>query len=505
MDTFTYQRLSEDRFGRSPNCAIQEKENREFAETQGDTVVASFSDNDISISREGRKRSKPREAYPNMLAVIEAHPQPCKIVITEMPRLYRDPEELIPLFRLAERTQLTKIETTDGIYYELSTGQGIHNAIVAVSAAAFESRRMSDRLRRKRKALAEEGRPNGGSRAYGYEGAVYDEHGVLLNPGRVGIAIVEPEAAIIRECVDRLLAGWPIRSIVRDLNARGVKTAGSGMWHPTQLKRILVSQRIVGIRVHLGREYPAQWPAIITEQEHHQVCAILETAERFKGSSKKGSRSYLLTGLIYCGECGKPLVASGGVYGARGHTGRRYRCKTVNAWGNKFGCGKISRLAVPVELLVSEAVMRRYSSPEFAEALAEAPGIKEDGDLAKLAADDKAARNRLGEVEQGFSSGQLSYEEMIRLKGMIDEARASIQTKMAKLETGRLVLTLPANGSLREAWGKADLDTRRQLVALLVERVTLLPGRCGGSVWTHEPSGGRFVFNPQSVRITWRV
>jgi site-specific DNA recombinase len=505
MDTFTYQRLSEDRFGRSPNCAIQERENREFAEAQSDTVVDSFSDNDISISREGRKQSKPREGYPKMLAAIEVHPRPCKIVITEMPRLYRDPEELIPLFRLAEKTQLKKIVTTDGMYYDLSTGQGIHNAIVAVSAAALESRRMSDRLRRKRKALAEEGRPHGGNRAYGYEGAVYDENGVLLNRGRVGIAIVEYEAAIIRECIERLLSGWPIRSIVRDLNARGIKTAGGGKWHPTQLKRILVSKRIVGIRVHLGQEYAAEWDGIITEEEYTQVCAILQATERFKGSSRKGSRSYLLTGLIYCGLCGKPLVASGGVYGARGHSGRRYRCKTVNAWGNKFGCGRISRLAMPVELLVSEAVMLRYSSPEFAEALAEAPGIKEDGNLARLAADDKAARNRLADVERGFSSGQLSFEEMIRIKGMIDEARASIQAKMAKLETGRLVLTLPANGSLREAWGKADLDTRRQLVALLVERVTLLPGRCGGSVWTHEPSGSRFVFNPQSIRITWRV
>jgi site-specific DNA recombinase len=505
MDAFTYQRLSLDRYGTSPNCAIQEAENREYAEAQGDVVVDSFKDNDISISQEGRKVTKPRQGYPDMLAAIEAHPRPCKIIVTEMSRLYRDPRELIPLFDVAARTQLKKIETTDGMYYDLSTGQGIHNAITAVSSAALESRKISDRLKRDRREMAKAGRPHGGNRAYGYEGAVYDAEKRLLNPGRVGIAVVEHEAAIIRECVERLLSGWPLRSIARDLNARGLNTAGGGMWHPTQLRRILVSKRIVGIRVHRGREHPAQWPAIITEEQHHQVCAVLQAAERFKGSSKKGSRSYLLTGLIYCGECGKPLVGSGGVYGKRGHTGRRYRCKMVNAWGNKYGCGKISRLAMPVELLVSEHVMLRYSSPEFAEALADAPGLKEDGDLAKLAADDKAARNRLADVERGFSSGQLGYEEMIRIKGMIDETRASIQAKMAKLETGRLVLTLPANGNLREAWGKADLDTRRQLVALLVERVTLLPGRCGGSVWTHEPSGARFVFNPQSVRIIWRV
>jgi hypothetical protein len=147
MDAFTYQRLSLDRYGTSPNCATQEAENREYAEAQGDVVVDSFKDNDISISQEGRKVTKPRQGYPDMLAAIEAHPRPCKIIVTEMSRLYRDPRELIPLFDVAARTQLKKIETTDGMYYDLSTGLGIHNAITAVSSAALESRKISDRLK----------------------------------------------------------------------------------------------------------------------------------------------------------------------------------------------------------------------------------------------------------------------------------------------------------------------------------------------------------------------
>jgi site-specific DNA recombinase len=137
MDTFTYQRLSQDRYGTSPNCAIQERENREYAEAHGDTVVGSFSDNDKSISKEGRKRTKPRDGYPAMLDAIAAHDRPCKIVITEMPRLYRQLEELIDLFHFAERTQLQRIETTEGLYYDLSTGEGIHAAVMAVSASAL--------------------------------------------------------------------------------------------------------------------------------------------------------------------------------------------------------------------------------------------------------------------------------------------------------------------------------------------------------------------------------
>jgi DNA invertase Pin-like site-specific DNA recombinase len=159
MDTFTYQRLSQDRYGTSPNCAIQERENREYAEAHGDTVVGSFSDNDKSISKEGRKRTKPRDGYPAMLDAVASRDKPCKIVVTEMSRLYRQLEELIDLFHFAERTNLQRVETTQGMHYDLTTALGIHNAVTAVSTAAFESRQMSERLKRKRRAMAEDGRP----------------------------------------------------------------------------------------------------------------------------------------------------------------------------------------------------------------------------------------------------------------------------------------------------------------------------------------------------------
>src|SRR6266508_1513285 len=175
MDTFTYQRLSQDRYGTSPNCAIQDQENQQYAKAHGDIVVGSFSDNDISISSYS---NKPRPEYDQMLESIRVHPKPCKIQITEMPRLYRRIDELLHLLKLAETTQLQRIETTDGQYYDLSSGAGIHAAVIAVSTAALESRRISDRVKRIRKDMAEKGRPHGGSRAYGYDktGLVVIEH-----------------------------------------------------------------------------------------------------------------------------------------------------------------------------------------------------------------------------------------------------------------------------------------------------------------------------------------
>jgi site-specific DNA recombinase len=492
MDTFTYQRLSQDRYGTSPNCAIQERENRRYAEANGNTVVGSFSDNDISISREGRKRTKPRVGYPQMLAAIQAHPQPCRIVATEMPRLFRELKELLQLFELVATSQLQRIETTDGQRYDLTTGAGMHAAIMSVSNGALESRGISDRVKRNRQDMAEQGRPHTGSRAYGYD--------------PTGMTVIENEAAVIRECVERLLdSAWPLSSIVRDLNEREIPTAAGGKWTAHKLRAVLLSPRITGIRTHLGVEYPGQWPPIIEPASQKQVVARLQAAERFRGVNKKGVRAYLLTGFIYCGLCGKPLLASGGAYGNRGHTGRRYRCKKANVYGLKHGCGSISRLAEPVELVVTDAVLKRYSSDAFAAALTDTPDPTEDADFTQLVNDEALFKENILKVEKLFTSGKIDDQTMLRLKGDIEGELEAVRAKMAKHETGRLMLTLPTDGTLLEAWDLADLDQRRQLVSLLVERITLLPSRPGGHYWTHERSQQRYVFDPSAVQIAWRV
>jgi DNA invertase Pin-like site-specific DNA recombinase len=46
-----YGRLSLDRYGTSPNCQIQEAEQREYAESRGYEFVAYRYDNDISASK----------------------------------------------------------------------------------------------------------------------------------------------------------------------------------------------------------------------------------------------------------------------------------------------------------------------------------------------------------------------------------------------------------------------------------------------------------------------
>jgi site-specific DNA recombinase len=472
--TAIYTRLSLDRSGRSENTQLQERECRSFAEDQGWPVVQVFTDNDVSVSRYSKK---PRPGYEQLLQLIRAG-EIDAVLVTEMTRLYRRLEELLELLRLAEASPLQRIQTTDGSAYLLSTAKGVHSAIASVNNAVLESRRISDRTRRKKKARAAEGRFNGGPRPFGYE------------PD--GVTVRESEAKVVRWCYERLLAGDSLRTLVRTLNAEG------GHWHAHTLRQILTSKRIIGVRVHQGNEYPAVWPGIVDREDWQRVQVILDEKRRFVGANKKGTRSYLLTGMAHCGLCGNQLIGSATQGPREGEPRRRYRCRTIDVYGQTTGCGKIVRMAEPVELLVSEAVLHRLDSPEMAAALA--PSGEDVSGLLERYNTQKA---RLDDLITDYATGLLSREQLAQAKSIVEEAIEATRAEMAKLERGRTVAAVPAGQTIREAWEAASLDWRRELVGLLVERVTLHPGRTGACRWSY---GGRtWQFDPRKVEIAWRV
>ncbi|MET9617742.1 recombinase family protein [Kitasatospora indigofera] len=330
-ETAIYARLSKDRSGLSENVKIQIVEAQAYAEDEVWPVVGVFKDNnDISASRYSKK---PRDDYQRLLGSIQRG-EVNIILITEMPRLYRRLEELLDLIKLAETTQLRRIQTTDGISYDFSTAEGIHATINAVNNGMLESARTSKRIKRKQRKRAQDGLVHSGGRPYGYEAN--------------GVTVRESEAEIIRECAGPYTAGESIRDFVRDLNARGVPTTTGVMWQVSHLQRTIFKKRYIGVREYEGQDYPAVWPAILTveQRERVEVQRIGRAAKGPKG--KTGSRKYLLTGFIFCGRCGGAMVGNGRTRESGQPVQMRYRCRRTDNYGRTIGCGKTFRAAEPL-------------------------------------------------------------------------------------------------------------------------------------------------------------
>lgn len=477
MRTAIYARLSKDRSGLSENCDIQIRECREFIADEGWTERITLSENDVSASKYSKK---PRPRYETLLHIIERDDIDV-ILVTEMPRLYRRMEELLDLIKLAERTSLKRIQTTDGISYDLSTPEGVHAAIAAVNNAILESAKLSKRQKRKKKVRAEQGMFNGGGRPYGYE--------------KDGIQVRESEAEIIRDVVRRIIAGETQMGIVRDLNTRGVPTSTGAKWTVGNFKRTIVKKRYIGVREHLEAEYPAVWLGIVAKEDHELMMARLaDDAQPWSHGMVKG-RQYLLSGLLECGSCGGAMYGAGRTL----HDGtyqRRYRCKPMDNHGARLGCGRVFRGAEPLDAFISEVVLFRFDSPEVAAAIGPSEDPEQASDLTKRLG---GYRLRAKQIAREYSLGEHSKADYSVMRDTLHEAMEATQKELAGLQSSRLAELLPRYDLIRDVWEEANLEWRRSVTKLVVEKIQVYPQGPGTKLWRG------YRFDPESISVSWLV
>ena len=205
---------------------------------------------------------------------------------------------------------------------DTTTSMGRAMAEILQVFAAMEARATAARVSSSIAYLRRNRRFAGGRVPYGYRTAPA--------PGGAGrILEPDPEAArIVREAVERTLAGESLYAVVSDFNARGVPTAreGSAGWSLDALRGILTGDSVLGRVTHRGEVIrdadglPEEvWTPIVTHEESRRLRALFARKRRGQGR-RKASR--LLSGLIVCGTCGRPLY----VQRAGGKEGAYYRC-----------------------------------------------------------------------------------------------------------------------------------------------------------------------------------
>jgi DNA invertase Pin-like site-specific DNA recombinase len=460
-----YARISNDPTGLRAGVERQEADCRALATRQGWSVGEVLVDNDISAFS-----GRPRPAYLQLLellregrvgAVIAWHPD----------RLHRSPLELEEFIDLVNDTGavVTTVQTGP---WDLSTPSGRLAARQLGAVARYESEHRAERIRRKQLELALAGKVHGGgTRPFGYES---DRHTVR-----------DDEAARVREAVEHVRAGGSLGSLAARFEREGVPTVTGRPWRTQTLRTLVTSPRIAGMREHRGAiTADAAWPAIVDRDAWEEARAILAARPRRKGTGSGVARRYLLTGLAVCGVCGERLVARprpGGV--------RAYVC----ASGVNFnGCGRVRRMAEPVEGLVKDMVIAALDGPGLADALRAQAG--DDRQTRRLADSLRGYRARLDQLgEAHFVEGVVDRAEYMRRRAALEGRIADAETALARRVRRGAVSGLPAGGSgLSDWWQSADLDRRRALVGLAVERVVVQPAVRGLN-----------RFDPSRIEVVW--
>jgi hypothetical protein len=282
--------------------------------------------------------------------------------------------------------------------------------------------------------------------------------------------------------VDRFLAGESARSLAVWLQDSGVSTVESKPWRTPTVSAILANPRLAGLRAHNGVIVgPAVWPAIITEDQHRRIRALMQQKAT---SGRRAPRRYVLSGLLRCGKCG------GKLYSAARETTRRYVCLSGPDHG---GCGKLTVVAEPVETLIAGAVLYRLDTPELADALA--GRAAKDEALALLGQQIAEDQAQLRELASAYGDKQITLREWLDAKKPIQARIDTAQRRISSATHSDALQGLPGNGAaLRGSWDSLNLTRQAAIIAAVLDHAVIAPGTPGSR-----------SLDPARVQPVWRL
>lgn len=231
---------------------------------------------------------------------------------------------------------------------------------------------------------------------------------------------------------------------------------------------------------------PGQWPALVPEDQWRGLRALLTDPTR--RTTDKYTRTYLGSGLYFCGVCGGPLTGNTTAGGGPGGRQAAYRCRAADRDGRSY----VVRGVVVLDDFVVRLVLARLARSDAQDLLV--PPTVEQTPLLEEAA---ALRARLDEVARGWAAGVLSQSQLIAASQVMQARLDEVEALLATSSHRHALAGLLQAPDIEQRWPDLTLDRRRAVVTALLE-VTVLPRTRRGRL-----AGGAY-FDPQALKIRWR-
>ena len=251
-----------------------------------------------------------RTSYAQMLKDIEKGSTPKTLIVFKYDRLGRDMVDSLTTYARLTKNHKMRIITCDGGIDTQNNGSQILVALQA-ALAEIEDNNISIRTRKGMYEKAKKGLYLGSGVPYGY--AVNESKEYILN---------EDTAPYAEFIFTSYKSGKNTKEIAEDLNSRGVKTSTGKTWNHQSISTILHNEHYCGVyNYHSSDEelpdirIENNHPAIIDKITYDMIQSMLSKNKRAaKGVSKDKpvKERYLLSGKIFCGECGATMQGFSG-------------------------------------------------------------------------------------------------------------------------------------------------------------------------------------------------
>ncbi len=429
-------------------------------------VVEPFVDNDRGASSLSKKQRPAFEALINRVRRGDID----VILAYSSSRLTRRPREFEDLIRLAEETGVIIYTDRSGDPdFTTADGRALARTLAAWDAREAEhtGEKVSDNVQRR----LTEGFDLGGRRAFGFD-------------GRKTPTVNEAEAGVIRAGIAMILDGASVYAVAEAWNATGIRPpGGADRWRTQTVRSILLRPRNVGRLVAKGVDYGVKLPAIVSEEDHAAVAAILNDPSR-RPKRGKVPRTSTALGVVRCGVCGGRLETTGS--GPNGELGVRCADRAP---------GDVRRHPImnveALEKQLSEAVLARVLSmaakgDTFTGGHAEVTAMRLKLADIKRQRDREQTLGRMAGANLALVAAALADfgQQIDALNASIEAALAADASAAALAIAHDFVTNLPGHivmrgeealGPWAALWASTPIEQRRNLVRAVLKSVELLP------------------------------
>jgi DNA invertase Pin-like site-specific DNA recombinase len=270
------------------------------------------------------------------------------------------------------------------------------------------------------------------------------------------------------------LEGAGFTLIAKRLNREGHTTLRGGAWNRTSVMQLLESGFGVGLIVNGSRRrraydhLPGAHEAVITAQEWAQYRALRTTRT---GPSQPREPTYVLSGLLRCGDCGRCLHPASW----RGRPGYTYQC---GAWARAGTCRCVSVSRARAEAAVLAWLARQASDVDAAaraKAAAVALAARAQRVGASLARRVAMLDARLVKLTLGWTEGTVPDDAYHAARDQLQQQRAGLSETLAAAE--RQAGTMPPRPvppGVLAAWSELSVVEQRAILAPLIERIRIV-------------------------------
>lgn len=253
-------------------------------------------------------KSLNRPKLTELLEAVKSNPEGGIVLTTKLDRLSRKLLDILNLNSFFNKYNYNFISATEG--FDTSTPAGRLVLQMLGMVAEFERERNSERVKENMLSLARNSKKIIARPCFGYD--------VIDGEQLVNIE----ESLISRKMIDWTIQGKGPRFIIDQLNnVLHSKTKEGNLWHEKVLREYLLRETLVGDFVYnkttkvdskVVNNDESKWivvkdhhPAIMERHEREKITEIY--ASRKVAGKHSSNTTYLLSGLVRCGECGSKM------------------------------------------------------------------------------------------------------------------------------------------------------------------------------------------------------